>query len=110
MQILPCFIFLVLFSKRKYGFIEKSSPSEKKIILKEELDCIDIDGIGNFEDSPRLVFIDGKRENLIVVRRTYWKYSPKEEVRHFIRAYRCPLSDKRCRREYFFNNHVEYLL
>ena len=66
MQILPCFIFLVLFSK-KYGFIEKSSPSEKKIILKEELDCIDIDGIGNFEDSPRLVFIDGKCENLIVV-------------------------------------------
>ena len=33
----------------------------------EELDCIDIDGIGNLEDSPRLVFINEECGNLIVV-------------------------------------------
>ena len=25
-----------------------------------------------------------------------------------LKAYRCPLCDKCCRQEYFFNNHVEY--
>ena len=35
-------------------------------MVEEELDCIDIDGIGNLEDSPRLVFIDKECGNLIV--------------------------------------------
>ena len=40
----------------------------KKVIVEEELDCIDIDDIGNLEDSPRLVFMDeGECGNLIVV-------------------------------------------
>ena len=47
-QILTCFIFLVLFKKN-------------------QLDCIDIDDIGNLEDLPRLVFIDEECGNLIVV-------------------------------------------
>ena len=62
-------IFLALFAKKKknHGFIEKSNLSEKHVIVEEELDCSDIDDIGNLEDSPRLVFIDEGCGNLIVV-------------------------------------------
>ena len=35
-------------------------------MVEEELDCIDIDDIGNLEDSPKLVFIDEECGNLIV--------------------------------------------
>ena len=59
-QILTCLIFTVLFSKNN-GFIEKRSPSEK---VEEELDYIDIDDIGNLEDSPILVFIDEECRNV----------------------------------------------
>ena len=54
---------------QKYpGFIEKSSPSEKNIVIVEEkLDYIDIDDIGNLDDSSILVFIDEECGNLIVV-------------------------------------------
>ena len=34
---------------------------------EEELDYIDIDDIGNIEESPRLVFIDEECGNLIIV-------------------------------------------
>ena len=34
---------------------------------EEELDCIDIDDIGNLETLPRLVFINEECGNLIVV-------------------------------------------
>ena len=37
------------------------------MIAEEEPDYIDIDDIGKLEDSPRLVFIDEERKNLIVV-------------------------------------------
>ena len=37
------------------------------MLVKEELDYIDIDDIGNIEDWPRLVFIDEECENLIIV-------------------------------------------
>ena len=40
---------------------------QKNVIVEEELDCIDIDDIGNLEDSPRLVFINEEFRNLIVV-------------------------------------------
>ena len=39
----------------------------KKMIVEEDLDCIDTDDFGNLEDSPRLVFIDEECGNLIVV-------------------------------------------
>ena len=35
-------------------------------MVEEELDCIDIDDIGNLEDSPRFVFIDEECGNFIV--------------------------------------------
>ena len=36
-------------------------------MVEKELDYIDIDDIGNLEDSPRPVFIDEECGNLIVV-------------------------------------------
>ena len=45
--------------KKNHGFIEKKSPS-----VEEELDYIDIDDVGNLEDSPILVFIDEECRNV----------------------------------------------
>ena len=56
----------------------KKATLQKKMTVEEELDCIDIDNIGNLEDSPRLVFIDkrGMRESHSSQQRwrTYQKY------------------------------------
>ena len=54
------FYFSSFILKKNYGFIQEGNPSEKVVIVEEELDGIDIDDIGNLEDSPRL-------RNLIVV-------------------------------------------
>ena len=56
-QTLTCFIFLVLFSKN-HGFIEEDETSEKVVTVEEKLNRFDIDGIENFENLPRFVFID----------------------------------------------------
>ena len=37
------------------------------MVVQEELDCINIEDIGNFEDSPRLVFINEECGNLIEI-------------------------------------------
>ena len=45
--------------KANHVFIEnKDNISEKVVIDDEELDGIDIDGIGNLKDLPRILFID----------------------------------------------------
>ena len=49
-----------------HGFIEENNPSEKVVIVKEELNCVDIDDIGNLESLPRFVLIDEECENLKV--------------------------------------------
>ena len=46
---------------------KKVTLQTKNVINEEELDCIDIDDIGNLEYSTRLVFINEERGNLIVV-------------------------------------------
>ena len=61
------FIFLVLFPKEIHGFIQEGNPSEKVVIVEEELDGIDIDNTENLEESPRPEFINEECENLIVV-------------------------------------------
>ena len=61
-----CFIFLVLFSKNSQ-FHCRRQPFRKGCVVEDELDGIDLDDIGNLEDSPRLVFIDEEYGNLIVV-------------------------------------------
>ena len=51
---LICFIFLLLFSK-SHGFIEEDKPSENVVIVEEELNRFDIDGIEILENLPEFV-------------------------------------------------------
>ena len=68
LQILTCFIFLFLNSKKSDGFTEEGNPpSEKAVAAWGNLDGIYIDDIGNFVDSPKLVFIDEECGNLLRV-------------------------------------------
>ena len=60
------FYFFSIIFKNIPVLLTKSNSSEKKIIVGEELDCIDIDDIGNLEDSPRLAFINEECGNLTV--------------------------------------------
>ena len=59
-------IFLVLFQKNS-RFHWRRQLLGKDVIAEEVLDGIDIDDIGNLEDSPRLALIHEECENLIVV-------------------------------------------
>ena len=61
------FIFLILFKKKNLWFLEGDNSSEKVVIVEEELDGIDINDIGNLEDSPSFVLIDEECENVKVV-------------------------------------------
>ena len=83
-------------------WVHEFKPSEKNVM-------VNIDDIRNLDQSPRLVFIDEKCGNLIVVNDGGELINQKNSDVLQI-AYRCPLSDKCRRREYFFSNPVEYLL
>ena len=56
MQILICFLFsfFSFLLKKNHRFIPEDNPSEKVVLVEEELDGIDIVDIGNIEDSPRV--------------------------------------------------------
>ena len=90
----------------------KSNPSEKIVIVEEELDCININDIVNLEDSPRLMFIDEECGDLIVANDGGERLEiiTKRRIQTFTIAYRCQISYKCCRREHLFSNHVKYLL
>ena len=60
------FYFFSFIFKKKLLFHRRRKPSEKVVIVEEELPGIDIDDIGNLEDSPQLLFIDEERVNPIV--------------------------------------------
>ena len=62
-QILTCLIYLVLSSKT-HGFLILNL--QKKVIVEEEPDDIDVYDIGNLWDSPRLLFLNEECGNLIV--------------------------------------------
>ena len=61
------FYFSSIIFKNITVSLKKATLQKKNVIVEEELDCIDIDDIGNLEDSPRLVFINEECGNLIVV-------------------------------------------
>ena len=61
------FYFSSIIFKNITVLLKTSNSTEKNVIVGEELNCIDIDDIGNLEDSPRLVFIDEECGNLVVV-------------------------------------------
>ena len=59
--------------KENHVFIEEEdNPSDKVVMVKEELDVIDIDGIRNL-DLPRLLFNDEKCGNVKVVAESFLK-------------------------------------
>ena len=64
---MTCFIFLFLIFLKSHGFIEDKNPSEKVFIIAEELNCVDIDDIGNLDHLPWFVFINNECGNLKVV-------------------------------------------
>ena len=51
---------------RKSRFYWRGKPSNKVNSVEEEQDGIDIDGVGNLVDLPKLTFIDEKCGNLKV--------------------------------------------
>ena len=53
--------------KKNQGFIEEDKPSENAVIVEEELNRFNIDGIENLDNLPRFVFIDEECGNLKVV-------------------------------------------
>ena len=65
-QTLTYLISPVLFLKNSC-FHWRRQLFRKNVIVEEGLDAIDIDDIGNLEDSPRLKLIDEECEDLIVV-------------------------------------------
>ena len=78
--------------------------------VKEELDGIDIDDIGNLEDLLRIVFIHEEFGNIkvFVEGRELTRNINKQKKPGVLQAYRCPLCDKCYRKEYFFNMNVAY--
>ena len=61
------FDFSSFIFKKLALLLRRDNLSEKNVIVEEGVDDIDIDDIGNLEDSPGLVFFDEECENLIVV-------------------------------------------
>ena len=61
------FYFSSIIFKNITVSLKKATLQKKNVIVEEELDWIDIDDIGNLEDSPRLVFIDKECGNPIAV-------------------------------------------
>ena len=103
-QILTCFIFLVLLSKY-YGFVKKNHPSKKNVIWrKNQIALIEMtletyrvhlgscSSMRNVRISQQSMMVKNVLEILA------------KKIRCFTIACRCPLSDKCCRREYFFSN------
>ena len=90
--------------------MNKHKLSEKIVIVKEELDGIDIGDIGNLEDLLRIVLIHEECVNLkvFVEGGVLTGNINKKKKPGVLQAYRCPLCDKCYRREYFFNTNVEY--
>ena len=57
---------------RKSCFYWRGKPSNNFNEVEEEQDGIDIDGIGNAMDLPKLMFIDEEYGNLKVPSRWWW--------------------------------------
>ena len=44
--------------EENHDFIEEDNPSDKVITIEEKLDAVEVDGIGNLVNLPRLMFIN----------------------------------------------------
>ena len=41
--------------EERHVFIEKDNPSDKVVTIEEELNAVEVDGIANLVDLPRLI-------------------------------------------------------
>ena len=99
------FYFSSFIFKKKLLLHRRRKPSEKVVVVEEELRGIDIDDIANLEDST-FVHQWGTWES-----RSYYGWwcihqEKRPNVLKSLIGVHC--IDKCRRREYFFNNHVEY--
>ena len=56
-----------IFKENRVFIKEKENPSDKVVTVEVELYVIDMNGIGNLENLPRLMFINEECGNLKVV-------------------------------------------
>ena len=105
LQIMTFLMFLVLFSK-KSRFNWRRHPSEKIIIVEEELDRIDRDGIGKL--TGLLIYDECWNPKVAVHGGELARNINQKKKPDILQACRCSLCDKRYRREDFFNMHLEY--
>ena len=113
MQTLTWLILLLLFLK-KHGFIEENKPLKSVVIVEEELNRFDIDGIENLENLPRFAFINKECGNLKVINddaELTRNINQKKKLDVSQIACWCSLClcDK-CKQKYFFDNHVAIIL
>ena len=83
--------------KENHVFIEEEDNSSDKFVkVQEELDGIDIDGIGDLVDLPKLMYIDKECGDLQVVidSEQLTRNNNKKRNSEVLQAYRCPLCDK----------------
>ena len=82
-----------IFKENHVSIEEEDNPSDKVVIVEEELDSADIDAIENLLDLPRLMFIDEECGNLKVVvdggERT--RNNNRKKKSEVLQAYRCQL-------------------
>ena len=104
------FYFSSFIFKENHVLVEEGNLSEKNVIVKKELDGIDINDIGNLEDLLIKVFIHEECGNLkvFVDGRELNRIINEKKKPGALQTYRCPLCDKCFMREYFCNKHVEY--
>ena len=65
---------------------EEDKPSDKFVMVEEKLDGIDIDGIGNLVDLPRLMFINEECGNHKIVVESLLEIVTERRVQKFDRT------------------------
>ena len=96
--------------KENHVLTKKRNPSEKIVIVEEELDGIGRDDVGNLKDLLTLVLINEERGNPKVVADTgeLTRNITQKKKPGVLQVCRCPFFYKCYRQEYFFNKHLEY--
>ena len=88
----------VLFSKKtRHVFIEEETPHSNKVVtVEEELDRIEINGIGNLLDLPGLMFSNEECGNLkeVVNGGEYTRNNDRKRKSEVLQTYICPRFDK----------------
>ena len=84
--------------KENHDFTEEEdNPSHKVVLAEEELAAIDINGIANLVDRPRITFID-EECGTVVDGGEFTRNNNRKKESELLQVYRCQLCDKCYRR------------